>query len=127
MKNLLALLAVSSAFLPRPFAAENAERALIPLPQAHSHNDYEQKRPLWDALDLGFCNIEPDIYLIDGQLLVAHELKQVRPDRTLVSLYLNPLRDRVRQNSGRVYRNGPSITLLIDINSDAAKTYAALR
>src|SRR5207249_359571 len=47
--------------------------------------------------------------------------------RTLQALYLNPLRERVRKNRGRVYPNGPEVILLVDVKSDAEKTYAALR
>jgi hypothetical protein len=107
-------------------AAETAPDP-VPLLRAHAHNDYEHKRPLLDALDHGFCSIEPDIHLVEGKLLVAHNLSATRPERTLQALYLDPLRERVRQNGGRVYRNGPSITLLIDVKSDAEKTYAVLR
>src|SRR4051794_20826781 len=63
----------------------------VPLVHAHAHNDYEHPRPLLDALDAGFCSVEADIYLVDGKLLVAHNRKDVRPDRTLQSLYLDPL------------------------------------
>lgn len=104
-----------------------AEPPPVPLPHAHAHNDYEHKRPLLDALDHGFCGVEADIYLVDGQLLVAHDRDKVSPARTLQKLYLDPLRDRVQRNGGRVYREGPVVTLLIDIKSDAASTYAALR
>ncbi len=97
-----------------------------PLPRAHAHNDYEHARPLFDAIDRGFCNIEADVYLIDGQLLVAHDRKDVKPDRTLTSLYLEPLRRQVRQNGGRVFRNGPGIVLLVDVKSEASATYAVL-
>ncbi len=108
-------------------AAVPDDNSPTPLIQAHAHNDYAHQRPLFDALDHGFCSVEADIYLVDGQLLVAHELRQTKPDRTLQTLYLNPLRERVRQNGGRVYRGGPPCTLLIDIKTDADKTYAALR
>lgn len=97
-----------------------------PLRQAHAHNDYEHPRPLLDALEHGFCNIEADVYLIDGRLLVAHDRKDVRPERTLESLYLDPLRARVRANGGRVFRGGPTITLLVDVKSEGRATYAAL-
>jgi len=97
-----------------------------PLPEAHAHNDYLHARPLLDALDHGFCSIEADIYLIDGALLVAHDRKDVRPDRTLEALYLAPLRVRIKGQGGRVYRNGPTITLLVDVKSDGPSTYAAL-
>src|SRR5438128_8490223 len=92
--------------------------AVKPLPQAHAHNDYEHKRPLWDALDRGFCSVEADIYLVNGQLLVAHSRQGVKPERTLQSLYLDPLRERVKKNGGRVYAGGPEVTLLVDIKSD---------
>lgn len=42
------------------------------------------------------------------------------------ALYLDPLRHRVQDNGGRVYRDGPQFTLLIDVKTDAARTYPAL-
>jgi hypothetical protein len=98
----------------------------VPLPQAHAHNDYEHRRPLLDALDHGFCNVEADVWLVDGQLLVAHDLKDAKPERTLEKLYLDPLSRRTEQNGGRIFRGGPSLTLLIDVKSDATNTYVAL-
>lgn len=97
-----------------------------PLLHAHAHNDYEHTRPLFDALDQGFGSIEADIYLVDGQLLVAHNRKDVKPERTLEALYLNPLRACVQRNGGGVYRGGPAITLLIDVKTEAVATYTAL-
>jgi len=99
----------------------------VPLTRVHAHNDYEHKRPLLDALDHGFCSIEADIFLVDGQLLVAHNRRDVRPERTLQALYLDRLRARVKQNGGRVYPNGPEMTLLIDLKSDWREIYPALR
>ncbi len=101
--------------------------AQTPLPNAHAHNDYEHARPLLDALDHGFCSVEADIYLVDGALLVAHDRKDVKPERTLQSLYLDPLRERVKTNNGRVYPNGPVFRLLIDFKSEGAATYEVLR
>jgi hypothetical protein len=98
-----------------------------PLVQAHAHNDYEHKRPLLDALDHGFCSVEADIYLVEGQLLVAHQRSQVKPERTLQKLYLEPLRERVRKNGGRVYPGGPEVSLLIDLKTDWKSTYPVLR
>ncbi len=97
-----------------------------PLIRAHSHNDYRQPRPLLDALAYGFCSVEADIHLVDGELLVAHDPEECDPGRTLVGLYLAPLRERVLANGGRVYPGGPSLTLLIDIKTEAGPTYAAL-
>jgi len=98
-----------------------------PLTRVHAHNDYEHKRPLLDALDHGFCSVEADIYLVEGQLLVAHMRSQVQAERTLEKLYLEPLWERVEKNGGRVYPAGPELVLLIDIKTDWKTTYPALR
>jgi len=100
---------------------------VVPLPQAHAHNDYEHEHPLMDALSRGFCSVEADIYLVDGRLLVAHDLVKTRPERTLQALYLDPLRERVRTYHGRVHPNQEAFTLLIDLKSEAEATYATLR
>lgn len=98
----------------------------VPLARAHAHNDYEHARPLLDALDHGFCSVEADVWLIDGRLLVAHDREKVDPARTLEALYLQPLRERVTRNGGRVFAGGPTFSLLIDVKSDATNTWRAL-
>src|SRR5262245_53706552 len=67
---------------------------------AYAHNDYENARPLVDALDAGFRGAEADVFLVEGELRVAHERKQARPGRTLQALYLDPLRDVVARCGG---------------------------
>lgn len=99
----------------------------VPLIHAHAHNDYQHKRPLLDALDHGFCSVEADVYLVDGQLLVAHVRSSVKPERTLQALYLDPLRERVKKNGGHVYPDGPEFTLLVELKSDWQSSYPVLR
>jgi hypothetical protein len=70
---LLLVLLTSSAAL----AAEVAHAVVKPLSEAHSHNDYLHRRPLLDALEQGFCGVEADVFLVDGDLLVAHDRKDV--------------------------------------------------
>lgn len=96
------------------------------LERAHAHNDYLHKRPLLDALDQGFCSVEADIFLVDGELLVAHSILEISKDRTLKGLYLDPLRQRIREHGGMAHRNGPPITLLIDIKNNGADTWVVL-
>ncbi|MEU8222522.1 glycerophosphodiester phosphodiesterase family protein [Kribbella sp. NPDC048915] len=108
--------------LPKSYDAP----AVRALPAAHAHNDYEHRRPLQDALDRGFNSVEADVWLIDGELRVAHDLEDAQPGRTLESLYLRPLADRVTANHGQVYKNGGGFQLLIDIKSDGPSTYAAI-
>lgn len=98
-----------------------------PLRRAHAHNDYLHERPLHDALSHRFTSVEADIFLVDGELLVAHEPETLDPTRTLRSLYLDPLRDRVRANGGAVYRgHHRPVQLLIDIKTDGAAAYLEL-
>ncbi|MFE0106885.1 phosphatidylinositol-specific phospholipase C/glycerophosphodiester phosphodiesterase family protein [Streptomyces sp. NPDC059009] len=98
-----------------------------PLFRAHAHNDYEHPRPLLDALDHRFNSVEADIYLVDGELLVAHDPADLDPTRTLESLYLDPLAARIRANHGSVYRGWHTpLQLLIDIKTEGASTYAEL-
>jgi hypothetical protein len=107
--------------------ANGAEQGpIVPLIHAHAHNDYEHPHPLFDALANGFCSIEADVFLVDDQLQVGHTRRDLRPERTLESLYLNPLRERVRANGGRVYRDGPTIFLLVDVKTEAKPTCEAI-
>ena len=83
-------------------------RGPVPLARAHAHNDYDHTRPLFDALDCGFASIEADIHLVDGMLLVAHDKEDIRPERTLQSLYLDPLRKRIKGNGGHDLLHRPT-------------------
>ena len=121
------LIRASADMLAQPSNLSRATNSPPPLLRAHAHTDYEHPRPLLDALDHGFCSIEADIHLVENKLLVAHDRDQAKPERTLQALYLDPLRERVRKNGGRVYPNGPEMVLLVDVKSEAEKTYAALR
>ena len=98
-----------------------------PIVRGHAHNDYEHPRPLFDALDNGFCSVEADIFLVDGKLLVAHHFFQIRPERTLESLYLEPLRERSRRFNGKIFPDADTFYLWIDLKTDAQSTYTALR
>ncbi|MEU8578010.1 phosphatidylinositol-specific phospholipase C/glycerophosphodiester phosphodiesterase family protein [Streptomyces asoensis] len=98
-----------------------------PLWRAHAHNDYEHPRPLLDALDHRFGSVEADIFLVDGELLVAHSADRLDPARTLDSLYLAPLAARVRAGHGSVYPgHRQPLQLLIDIKTEGASTYLEL-
>ena len=98
-----------------------------PLVHAHAHNDYVHKRPLLDALDAGFCSVEADVYVVEGDLWVSHDRKDLKTTRRLTNLYLDPLLERARANQGRIYPGGPEFYLMIDFKSEAVETYQALR
>jgi hypothetical protein len=100
--------------------------AVPTLVHAHAHNDYWNDRPLLDAVERGFTSVEADIFLENGKLLVGHERSELKPERTLQALYLEPLAARVRANQGRVFAGGGRFFLLIDIKSRADDTYRQL-
>ncbi|MEH0407123.1 phosphatidylinositol-specific phospholipase C/glycerophosphodiester phosphodiesterase family protein [[Kitasatospora] papulosa] len=124
--------AAAGAFVPAQAAAAAPAgtvrpRGPHPLARAHAHNDYLHPRPLHDALAHGFTSVEADIFLVDGELLVAHEAGSLDPARTLVSLYLDPVLARVRANHGSVHAgHRDPLQLLIDIKTEGAATYLAL-
>ena len=105
-------------------ASQPTEHAVVPLMQAHAHNDYRHASPLHDALAHGFTSVEADIFLVDDDLYVAHDRRDITPERTLRALYLDPLRERVRKNGGKVYRGGPQVTLLIDSGDEPIYSFA---
>ena len=108
------------------FATIEVAAQMSMLPNAFSHNDYRRKHPLQDALSHGFRYVEADIYLRKGKLIVAHILPFLKQNRTLEALYLQPLLEYVQNNEQERKADDCPLTLLIDIKSDANKTYRAL-
>ncbi|MFD4027452.1 phosphatidylinositol-specific phospholipase C/glycerophosphodiester phosphodiesterase family protein [Streptomyces sp. NPDC058576] len=108
-------------------AAPARPRGPRPLRHAHAHNDYLHPRPLHDALARGFTSVEADIFLVEGELLVAHEPATLDPTRTLASLYLDPLAALVRAGHGSVHpHHRAPLQLLIDIKADGVAAYGEL-
>lgn len=124
----LVLAVVGLVVTPVASGAVSAPRGAVePLRQAHAHNDYAHDRPLFDALDHGFTSVEADIFLKDGRLLVGHTEAELDPERTLQSLYLEPLRERVLANGGSVYPGDTGVfQLLVDIKNTGVDTYTEL-
>lgn len=82
----------------------------------HSHNDYVQKHPLKTAFEARMGSIEADVFLVNNNLYVAHEAKEINPTFTLVDLYLKPLTELVE--TGKAY----PLIILIDIKTQADST-----
>jgi hypothetical protein len=76
-------------------------RDILPVP-CHSHNDYWRTVPLYSAIEVGCIGVEADIWLSDEQLRVGHSVESLTPNRTIESLYINPLLDILsKQNPKR--------------------------
>jgi alkaline phosphatase len=70
---------------------------------AHSHNDYMQEIPFWQAYYANFGSIEADVFLVKGKLWVAHTEKELSSDRTLENLYLDNISKQIKLNKGNIY------------------------
>jgi len=84
------------------------------IPNAHSHNDYNQAIPFFHAYNAGFGSIEADVFLRKGILLVAHDSTKLSTNRSLKTMYLEPLEKELKKDTGR------RVTLLIDIKENYA-------
>jgi hypothetical protein len=102
--------------------AGGAPPAVLP---AYAHNDYQNARPLFGALELGFRGVEVDYFLIDGELRVGHERSETIPGQNVESLYLAPLRERVRK-LGTVQPGGGVFILNIESKLSGQASYDAL-
>lgn len=95
----------------------------------HSHNDYEQERPLWEALENGFTSIEIDIFTAaDNGLHVSHIPFALLQKPTLEKLYLAPLKEWIDKNGGQVFPDTQvTLTLMIDLKGNGSRTYPILK
>ena len=84
----------------------------------HSHNDYLQKAPFWEAYANEAASIEADVILQNGNLYVAHEKESIKEGHTLSSLYLDPMLKAKNLGLGMQ----KPIILLVDIKTEAYST-----
>jgi hypothetical protein len=87
------------------------------LQRAHSHNDYQQKRPFRDAVEAGLTSVEADLWLENGKLVVGHDRGKWRGD--FEALYLQPLA-RFWQEAKLPVAADQTFLLWLDIKDDNA-------
>lgn len=115
------------ALLALGFLSFGAEpEAVKPLRDGHSHNDYWRKRPMLDALDHGFCSVEADVFLRDGQFWVGHMTAEILLRRNLETVYLQTLKERIERNGGTVYPGVKTFYLWIEFKEEPEAAWAAL-
>ena len=87
----LAMAALLAAALPAavpPAAADGGCGPAHFLP-AYSHNDYQNERPLAEALERGYRGVEADVYFRKGVFLLGHDpdgLDSTAPSRRAISI-----------------------------------------
>ena len=93
----------------------------------HAHNDYLKPVPLFDALQQLSFSIEVDIYLVRGQMLVGHTLKETTKKKTLSSLYINPIISLFKKYSGSISADSSYKTsLVIDVKQNGTEVLQEL-
>ncbi|KAJ5716512.1 hypothetical protein N7493_008423 [Penicillium malachiteum] len=113
-------------------------RDILPIP-VHSHNDYWREKPFWTGLSKGCASTEADVWLYNGTLHVGHDQSALTEDRTLESLYINPVLEVLdRQNpespflteptKNGVWDTAPDLTLyfFIDVKTSGPETFKAV-
>ncbi|KAK6209195.1 hypothetical protein LQW54_006515 [Pestalotiopsis sp. IQ-011] len=109
-----------------------------PIP-CHSHNDYWRTVPLFSALHAGCIGVEADVHLFDDdeKLYVGHDDASLTVNRTLQSLYIDPIVELLTNTNPRTeffngtdtkngvfdVDRGQSLTLLIDVKTDGPTTW----
>ncbi|MBK6976319.1 MAG: hypothetical protein IPH28_03720 [Cytophagaceae bacterium] len=88
--------------------------------KVHSHNDYVHKRPFWEGYEAGANSIEVDVYLIENQLFVAHERKEIKTENTFIKLYLDPLSKVLKTKKRK------DMQILVDLKTPAEHTLEKL-
>ncbi len=85
----------------------------------HSHNDYERTAPFWEAYSQHCVSIEADLHLKDGILLVGHDLKDLKPERDFLSMYVLPIVKTFRENGGRMWKGSDQqLQLMVELKSN---------
>jgi len=85
--------------------------ALLP---AYAHNDYRNRRPLQDALALGYRGVEADVFRVGTELVLGHDRGALHGASTLSRVYLAPLRDRLH-TCGYVLTDSTPLFLNIEL------------
>ncbi|MDD4776981.1 MAG: alkaline phosphatase [Fermentimonas sp.] len=85
----------------------------------HSHNDYYQVAPFYQAYAQKVFSIEVDVFYKDSLLLVGHDWEELKKGLTIEELYINPIVDVFNRNGGRIWKDSnKKLTLLVDLKTE---------
>jgi alkaline phosphatase len=87
----------------------------------HSHNDYRQTVPFYQAYAQQASSIEADVFSLDkpDTLLVAHDVIDLLTPLSFEEAYIKPLVALFKQNKGKAWRNSEKIlTLMVELKTE---------
>lgn len=95
--------------------------------QIHSHNDYRQRVPFYQAYAQQVASIEADVHLHEGRLLVGHDVEDLCPEMSFEALYVEPLVTLFARNGGQAYQDSDRLLqLMVELKSASAPTLRAV-
>lgn len=92
----------------------------------HAHNDYLNTVPFYNAFNHNVGSIEADIYLVNNNLLVAHEPYEIDSSKKLSDMYLQPLQKMIKKHGGKIYPSNQPLIFLVDLKTDGKTTLSQL-
>ena len=124
MKNIL----IKSAFAIASLFVVESSYAEIKLPiLLHSHNDYENQVPFYQAYSQGINSIEVDLHYVDGKLMVGHDPEDISALRTFETLYVEPIVEQFSLNDGRAWRDSErELQLMIELKTATEPTLSTV-
>ncbi len=109
--NILLSIGLLSMALIQPIYCQSQQKI-------HSHNDYLQLVPFYQAYLQRVASIEADIYYHNNLLLVGHDFEDLCNDYTLSSLYIAPIVELFKKNGGKAWpESDQKLILLVDLKS----------
>lgn len=95
--------------------------------QIHSHNDYRQRVPFYQAYAQQVASIEADVHLHEGSLLVGHDVEDLCPEMSFEALYVEPLVTLFARNGGQAFRDSDRLLqLMVELKSASGPTLRAV-
>lgn len=92
---------------------------LVDAQTIHSHNDYRQRVPFWEAYIHGARSIEADLYLRNGsEIVVCHDPNEVAKAPLFEDKYLSPL--------AQADLDGKGMILMLDLKASANEIISPL-
>lgn len=108
---------------PSPIRAQSAcPRATLP---AYAHNDYANRRPLVDALALGYRGVEADVFLVGDTLRLGHDRRAARRGPVFEATYAAPLA-ALAARCGALTDDGTPFLLTVELKEPSPAAYDAL-
>lgn len=93
----------------------------------HSHNDYAKPRPFYGALENKAFSIEADVFPVNGHLLVGHDKEDLKSDKTLEAMYINPILKQFASHKGYVSKDTAySFSLMVEFKDNPDSCFILL-